>query len=189
MRRQKAFYPAKRSMNLYYKPDRTTKPATVSLYMLFALVCLLGLSRPLVYDLCAETAAAQQTLAAAEEELSEILLDLGDYSQVQERYLRYSLTDEEKALVDRIEVLGLLDEAVGATADMESISISGDTVQLQFYDVPLTETSRIIRALEDSPLVAEITVNTALTRDETPPEVVAPVQVSILIHLQKEAAE
>ena len=170
MSRQKAFYPAKRSMNLYYKPDRTTKPATVSLYVLFVLVCLLGLSKPLVYDLRAETAAAQQALAAAEEELNEVLLELGDYSQVQERYLRYSLTDEEKALVDRMEILNLLDEAVGATADMETISIGGDTVQLQFYDVTLSETSRIVRALEDSPLVAEITVNTALTRDETSPE-------------------
>ena len=89
----------------------------------------------------------------------------------------------------RMEGLDLLDEAVGATADMETISISGDTVQLQFYDVTLSETSRIVRALEDSPLVAEITVNTALTRDETSPEVTAPVQVNILIQLQKEAAE
>lgn len=86
-------------------------------------------------------------------------------------------------------VLPLLDEAVGATADMEWISISGDTAQLRFYDVTLTQTSRIVRALEDSPIVAEITVNTALTLEETPPEVSAPVQVNILIQLQKEAAE
>ena len=86
-------------------------------------------------------------------------------------------------------VLPQLDEAVGDTADMEWISISGDTAQLRFYDVTLTQTSRIVRALEDSPIVAEITVNTALTLEETPPEVSAPVQVNILIQLQQEAAE
>lgn len=36
--------PTKRTMNLYFKPDRTTRPATVALYVLFVLVVLLGLS-------------------------------------------------------------------------------------------------------------------------------------------------
>ena len=34
-KKRKKDYPRKRSMNLYYKPDRTTKPATISLYVLF----------------------------------------------------------------------------------------------------------------------------------------------------------
>ena len=50
MSKRKAAYPAKRSMNLFYKPDRTTKPATIALYVLFVLVCLLGLGKFLVYD-------------------------------------------------------------------------------------------------------------------------------------------
>ena len=32
---KKSAYPTKTSMNLFYKPDRTTKPATVALYTLF----------------------------------------------------------------------------------------------------------------------------------------------------------
>lgn len=45
MSKRNAAYPAKRSMNLFYKPDRTTKPATIALYVLFVLVCLLGLGK------------------------------------------------------------------------------------------------------------------------------------------------
>ena len=189
MSRQKAVYPAKRSMNLYYKPDRTTKPATISLYVLFVLACLLGLSKPLVYDLLAETAAAREILAAAEEELNGVMLELTDYTQVQERYLRYSATDEEQALVDRMEVLALLEGAVEPAAEMETISISGDTVQLRFDKGTLAQASQIVRALEGSPLVESVTANTALTTETTPPDVSAPVQVNILIRLQKEAAE
>ena len=44
MSRKRASYPTKRTMNLFYKPDRTTKPATIALYILFGLVCILGLS-------------------------------------------------------------------------------------------------------------------------------------------------
>ena len=54
MSRKRASYPTKRTMNLFYKPDRTTKPATIALYILFGLVCILGLSKFLVYDLWME---------------------------------------------------------------------------------------------------------------------------------------
>lgn len=185
MSRRKAAYPAKRSMNLYYKPDRTTKPATIALYVLFVLVCLLGLSKFLVYDLWAETTQAQRTLAAAEDQLNSVMLELTDYSEVRERYQRYSATDEERELIDRMEVLALLDEAVGTTADMDSVSISGGAVQIQFYGVTLAQTAQIVRALEASPIVESTTVTTASTTESAG----ALVQASVLIHLQKEAAE
>ena len=64
--KRKAAYPTKTSMNLFYKPDRTTKPSTIALYTLFALVLMLGLVKWLVYDLWMEKQEAEQALAAAE---------------------------------------------------------------------------------------------------------------------------
>lgn len=190
MSKRKAAYPAKRSMNLYYKPDRTTKPATIALYVLFVLVCLLGLGKFLVYDVWMETVEAQRTLAAAEEQLNGVMLELTDYSEVWERYSRYSATEEERALIDRMEVLALLDEAVGATAAMDAVSIGGSTVQLQFSGVTLAQTARIVSALEASPIVAYTMVNTASTTQSegAPADDSAPVQASVLIQLQKEVA-
>ena len=86
MSRRKADYPSKRSMNLYYKPDRTTKPATAALYILFALTCLLGLGKVLVYDLWAETRNAERALAVEQTRLEGVTAELADYSQVRERY-------------------------------------------------------------------------------------------------------
>ena len=187
---KKSRIPQKRTLNLYYKPDRTTKPATVALYVLFVLACLLGLGKLLVYDLWVETTAAQRTLAAAEEQLRGVMLELKDYNEVRERYQRYSATDEERALIDRMEVLALLDEAVGSKAQMESIAISGDTVQILFSGVTLAQTAQIVQALEASPIVASTTVNTASTTDENAPrDDSAPVQANALIRLQKEVAE
>lgn len=190
MSKRKASYPAKRSMNLFYKPDRTTKPATIALYVLFALVCLLGLGKFLVYDIWAETTQAQRTLAAAEQQLQDVQLELTDYDQVWERYSRYSATEEERALIDRMEVLALLDEAVGTAASMDALSISGDTVQLQFSGVTLAQTAEIVKKLEASPIVAYTMVNTAsTTQSGAPADASAPVQASVLIQLQKEVAE
>ena len=185
MSRKKAAYPDKRSMNLYYKPDRTTKPSTIALYVLFVLVCLLGLSKILVYDVWMETTAAQRELAAVENQLNGIMLELRDYNEVRERYNRYSATEEERALVDRMEVLALLEGAVGSAADIHTISVSDDTVQLQFSGVTLAQTAQIVRALEASPIVAYTTVNTASTTANESDLV----QANVLIYLQKEAAE
>ena len=189
MSKRKAAYPAKRSMNLFYKPDRTTKPATIALYVFFVLVCMLGLSKFLVYDVWMETVQAQQALAAAEQQRNGLLLELKDYNEVRERYQRYSATDEEQALIDRMEVLALLDEAVGATADMDTMSISGSTVQLQFSGVTLAQTAQIVHALEASPIVAFTTVNTAATTQPEAADISAPVQATMLIQLQKEVEE
>ena len=182
MSRRNAAYPAKRSMNLFYKPDRTTKPATVALYVLFALVCLLGLGKFLVYDIWVETTQAQQALAAAERQRGSLLLELTDYNEVWERYSRYSATEEERAAIDRMEVLELLDGALGGSAELNTVAIGGDAVQLQFSGVTLAETARIVRALEASPMVAGTRVNTASTTEGSG----ALVQASVFIQLQKE---
>jgi len=192
-RARKGRHYQKRTMNLYYKPDRTTKPATIALYVLFVLVCLLGLGKFLVFDLWMETTQAQRALAATQEQLSDIMAELVDYNEVRERYERYSATEEERALIDRMDVLALLDDAVGATAKLESISISGATAQIQFSGVTLAQTAQIVNALEASPIVAGTVVNTASTSDDQegaePDGDSAPVRAYILIQLQKEVAE
>lgn len=188
---KKKSYPQKRTMNLYYRPDRTTKPATIALYVFFVLVCLLGLSKILIYDPWVETSQAQQTLAAAEDELSGAIQELADYNMVQERYNRYSATDEEESIVDRMEVLNLLETVVGTTADLDKISISGSTVQLQFSGVSLNQTARIVKALETSPIVAGTVVNTASTTKEEAysDDDGSHIRVNVLIYLQREVAE
>ena len=191
MNRKKGAYPTKRTMNLFYKPDRTTKPATAALYVLFVLTCLLGLGKVTVYDLWAETRAAEQTAAKEQAQLEGIMAELADYSEVQERYSLYSATEEERDLIDRMEVLSLLDEAVGSTASMDAVSIGGDTVQLQFSGVTLAQTARIVKALEASPIVSYTMVNTAATTQSegAPADDSAPVQASVLIQLQKEVSQ
>lgn len=149
MSKGKTTVPTKGTMNLYYKPDRTTKPATIALYVLFALTVLLGLSKVLVYDL---------------------------WVQVEET---------RAALVDRMDVLFLLDSAIGTGTQMNSITITGDEVQVRFSGVTLAQTARIVSTLESSPLVAGTTVTTASTTQEEGALVLATVHIK----LQKEVAE
>ena len=182
----------KRSMNLFYRLDRTTRPATIFLYALFAFVCLLGLGKILVYDVWAETNSARKNLAEMEAWRNEVMLQLADYREVKERYNRYAATEEERALIDRMEILALLEEKVGATAVMNSIVITGNTVQLQFSGVTLSEVARIVRKLEADPIVKSTVVSTAATTQEgvdSADDSSGLVRANMQILLQKEVAE
>lgn len=185
MSRQRENYPEKRFMNLYYKPDRTTKPATIALYVLFVLVCLLALSKLMIYDLWAETREAEEALAVAKSQLEGVMSQLQDYDEVQEKYFRYSATEEEKALTDRMEILELIDSAVGSTAQIDSISISKERVQLQFYGVSLAQAAQIVKVLEASPLVDSTTVNTASAKQNSE----TLVMTDVVIWLKKGGSE
>ena len=196
---RKTAYPTKTSMNLFYKPDRTTKPSTIALYVLFVLVLMLGLSKWLVYDLWMEKLDAERQLAAAQDEFNGVMLQLADYDEVQQRYFRYSATDEERAIVGRIEVLAMLEKAAGNAA-LDSISISGDQVRIQISNVTLAQTADIVSRLEASPMVAGTVVQTAATSGNPQGgtnwwgETYVPdnwdlVQASITVQLQKEAEE
>ncbi len=185
MSKGKTTVPTKGTMNLYYKPDRTTKPATIALYVLFALTVLLGLSKVLVYDLWVQVEETKATLAVSESRLAGVMAELSDYDQVEERYFRYAATEEEQALVDRMDVLFLLDSAIGTGTQMNSITITGDEVQVRFSGVTLAQTARIVSTLESSPLVAGTTVTTASTTQEEGALVLATVHIK----LQKEVAE
>lgn len=183
MSRRNGTYPAKRTMNLYYKPDRTTKPATVALYVLFVLAVLLGLSKVLVYDLWQEAEDARQTLETAQSQLDHAMAELAGYEEVEEQYFRYAATGEERALIGRMDILDLVDQAISSTAQVTSITISGSTCHVQFSAITLVQTAQIVAALEASPIVAGTVVHTAATTEEG-----SVVQANIQIQLQKESA-
>lgn len=185
MKIKKGAYPTKRSMNLFYKPDRTTRPATIALYVLFVLVCLLGLSKLLVYDLWDETRQAEAEAAAEQARFRAVMEELSDYNEVRERYNLYSATEEEDTLVDRMEVLALVESVTGGVDKINTVSVSGGAAQLQISGITLADAARIVRELEASPIVAGTTVNTAATTEDSGDQI----QASVFIQLQKEGTE
>ena len=182
LRKAKEVYPGKRTMNLLYKPDRTTKPATIALYVLFVLTLFLGFAKVFVYDLWAEVQQSRQTLAEVTAQMETAEQELADYDQVWEQYNRYAATDEERVLIDGMAVLALLDNAIGSQARLSSVTINADTVQVQFYASSLAQTAQVVNTLEASQIVAGTVVNTAATQENSAAQVMA----SVYIQLQKE---
>lgn len=159
-------YPTKRTMNLYFRQDRTSAPATAALYILFALAVLLVLGKVAIYDPWAETTALEEQAAALEAQNAAQIEQLKDYNQVLQDYLRVLPTQQEQGLVDRLEILNLIDRVVRPAAQITKLSIEEDKVLLTFSGVTLSRAAELVTQLEQADFVATTSVDTATSGQE-----------------------
>lgn len=162
---KKTVYPTKRSMNLYFRVDRTTAPATAALYILFALAVLLALSKMMIYDPWTQVQQLEARALALEERSADQMVQLQDYSQILESYLRAAPTEAEQAQVDCIQLLDLIDGTIRPSAEISQISMSENRVVLTFSGVTLGEAADLVTQLEQSPLVTAVSVDTAASTE------------------------
>lgn len=159
--RKKAVYPTKRSMNLYFKVDRTTASATVALYVLFAVAVLLGLGKVMVYDLVMEEKQLESQVLELEQRTVQQLEQLERYDQVLEDYIRSFPTQRELEQADVMELLALIDTTIRPAARVSQVAIADNQVVISFSGVTLAQAAELVVQLEQSPLVANIQVDTA----------------------------
>lgn len=181
---KKETYPTKKRMNLYFKVDRTTAPATAALYISFVVVVLVALSKVMILDPWLEVRGLEEQARQLEEENAALLLQLKDFSKVQEEYLRIAPTEEEQDQGDILEVLQLIDGVIRPSAQVKQVSVSENKVLLTFSGVTLGESAQLVSLLEQSPLVTGASVDTAVSREED--QGLSEVHVYFEINVEKE---
>lgn len=181
---KKETYPTKKRMNLYFKVDRTTAPATAALYISFVVVVLVALSKVMILDPWLEVRGLEEQARQLEEENAALLLQLKDFSKVQEEYLRIAPTEKEQAQGDILEVLQLIDGVIRPSAQVKQVSVSENKVLLTFFGVTLGESAQLVSLLEQSPLVTGASVDTAVSREED--QGLSEVHVYFEINMEKE---
>ena len=181
---KKETYPTKKRMNLYFKVDRTTAPATAALYISFVVVVLVALSKVMILDPWLEVRGLEEQARQLEEENAALLLQLKDFSKVQEEYLRIAPTEEEQAQGDILEVLQLIDGVIRPSAQVKQVSVSENKVLLTFSGVTLGESAQLVSLLEQSSLVTGASVDTAVSREED--QGLSEVHVYFEINVEKE---
>lgn len=158
-------YPTKGTMNLYYKQDRTTAPATMMLYVLFGLVVVLALSKVLIYDVWYEVRQLEQQATTAQAENDAMMAELADYETVHQMYIRSIQTQREAAQVEPTAVLDLIDQVVRPVAAISQVSVVDNQVVLTFSGVSLSRAAELVAQLEQSPLVTGAAVDTATSTE------------------------
>ena len=161
--KKKEKYPSKRVINLYYKEDKTTRPSTIALYLLFILVVCLAVAKLAVYDKLTELEDVSQTLEKNQAYLANQMEYLKDYGEVSSKYSRYSysyLTAEEK-ICDRMDILSMLEETVFVQSTVETVAVSDNVISLNLKGMYLEDAARLAKEVEQYDIVARVEVNAA----------------------------
>ena len=177
-RKKRHTYPAKTAMNLFFKEDRTTKPATVSRYVLRVAVVLAAAGKFLVFDRLQESARLEAEAVRLESQAAQVMGQLEEYAAVEEAYTRLAPTQGELDSPDPMAVLELIDQVIRPAADIAQVTVRDRQVLVRFSGVDLVETAELVSQLEQSPLVAGTTVDTAAAGERGPA-----VDVDMLIEL------
>ena len=165
----KAGYPNKQYINILdgMKSD-DNRTLEILIFIIF-LVALGVFTKFGVIDKISEASAAEAAYNEVQRQITELKEQNADYDKVKKDYSHYGLgylDDTEILLVDREDVLDLLDKYVLKNADIKTLAVTDNTITLTVEKTRLNAISSIVKELEADPDVAFVTVNVAGTDRE-----------------------
>lgn len=177
--------PSKQTIS-FTREAKKIDPLRLVLFVLLALVVIAAAVKFGILDQEAKRRSAQTALSDKQMQLAEINAKLGDFEELDAQYGRYSygwMNESETGLVNRMDILKLLEDQVMRVATVEDYSISDNVLTLNIHGVTLERASSIVKELESSPLVKSASVYSASAEDAQQ----ASIFMSVI--LTKEAAE
>ena len=162
----KAGYPNKQYINILDGMKSDDNRTLEILFFIVFLIALAAFTKFGVIDKIAQMSAAEAAYNDLQRQITELKEQNADYEEVKKDYSHYGmgyLDDSEILLVDREDVLDLLDKYVLKNADIKTLAVTDNTVTLTVEKTRLNAISSIVKELEADPDVAFVTVNVAGT--------------------------
>ncbi len=119
-------------------------------------------------DMLDQKTIAYRNLASKQERLAAVNTRLVDYEELASEYGRYSygwMSEAEVSLVNRLDVLNLVEEEITPYATLENFAVNNNVLTLNIYGITLEDASAMVKRLEESPLVANASVYSASADD------------------------
>lgn len=162
----KAGYPNKQYINILDGMKSDENRTLEILFFIVFLIALAAFTKFGVIDKIAQMSAAEAAYNDMQRQITELKEQNADYEEVKKDYSHYGmgyLDDSEILLVDREDVLNLLDKYVLKNADIKTLAVTDNTVTLTVEKTRLNAISSIVKELEADSDVAFVTVNVAGT--------------------------
>ena len=159
--KKKSVYPSKKTINLFYQEDISTKISTVALEIIFAVVVIVALAKVFVFDLLMEKNEALEDLKRIERSVEQQMVVIADYDKVSEEYFRYSYKILVDALEDqdRLEILSIIENTMFKDGQISNISITGNVATISFKGFKLDETAKLIEDMQTYDIVESVLVS------------------------------
>ena len=166
-KKKAALTPSKKTMNFARHTSSFNLKKMMPLLIVLAIVIVLFAKFGLI-DQLAKKSDAYAQLSQKQEELAAYGLKLAEYDELADKYGRYSygwMSEDEVSIVDRLDVIALIEKIVMSNATVENYSVNNNVVSINISGINLNEASSIVNALEADPLVQSVSVNSASAPD------------------------
>lgn len=160
---------SKRTMNLAVR-EKTAAQSAMMIPMIAAIVLAAALVGKFgVVDRLAQVSAAQREVDDLKNAQALLQAACADYAEVEAEYNRYTYKKFDDSLVDRMDVLALVEREVIPVCQVQRLSLAQRRLDLALEGSTLGDGSALVERLEADPLVesATITTATATTEDGT----------------------
>lgn len=166
----KSKYPVKTSINLMVVEKHTGRNIRSVLVFAAFMVVLAFFTRYMVIDKIMDISSRESRYNQQEELLEKLKTSNQVYDQVRAEYSHYDnsyLSDDERSLQDRMEILRIIEDELLKRDALQNISISGNSAVLTVNAGKLSNIAQIVGKLESKPIVDYVTVSNAQTDDAT----------------------
>lgn len=158
---------SKQTMNLVHHEPAFNFWKILPVLLIIAIIMVIfvkfGILDPMV-----QRADAYDELAVKQEQYVQAQTRLEGYEELVEQYGRYSyglMNENEINLVNRMEVLELLEEEIASVAYIQNFAVNNNVLTLNIYGITLDDASNMVNRLESNSLVTKATVNSASAND------------------------
>ena len=177
--------PSKRTMNFVHHQSSFNASRMVPIILLMIIVATVFVKFGIL-DFMDKKMAAYDEVGQKQQQLSDLNKALADYDSVFYQYGRYSygwMSDDETNMVNRMDVLKLIEEKVGPAAFVEDIAVTDNVLAMNIHGLTLEQASTLVNNLESDNLVDSATVYSAVA------EKAGEAKIFLSVNLTKEAAE
>lgn len=158
----------------------------VALVALIIIVATLLFTKFAILDPLDQKTQALNELSSKQTQMDILNAKLAGWDELQALYGRYSygwMTEDETNLVERMDILRLMEKKILPRARIEDFSISQNVLTVNLEGITLEQTSSLVTLLEEDPLVQSATVYKASNDDDAIKE------VNLVVILAKEVSE
>lgn len=164
-------YPTKTSINLAQVEEETTAPTPVVVTVfVIAMVGILAFAKFGVVDMLARASEATGEVAALQSQIAELQDASKDYAELKAELERYSapgMTEDEATYANREHAIEVAEAVAGLGSQLQSISMTGNTLQIQMVDTNLATVSDVVAKIKKIKWVASVQPNTAANTEDS----------------------
>lgn len=175
---------SKKTMNLAFH-ESSVNPKKLIPLIVVLVVAILLLAKFGILDQLNKKVDAINEVSQKQANLATVNARLANYDEVAYQYGRYSygwMTETESSLLDRMDILEILETIVCESAILEDFAVNNNILNANISGLSLDDTSALVKQLEADPRVQDVFVYTAKSEDA---ELNA--QVAMTVILTKEA--